>query len=278
MCDFISWFAVKREGETHYLYLTDAEVFSERGQELFLDSKDNDILGHQAIKLFYNLSPYEGGGSECLRFWRKNADIPAEIKQKIQEFDVHWGRMWRRGAFQTDDLCDIIRYASRAWKEKAAETLMARKDVAGYDLGHIVCEAPEAWKRKAWEALMARKDVTGGDLCNIVICAPEAWKRKAWEALMARKDVTGYNLRYIICNARSAWWKRGAWKAFMAQKKITRDDLRYIIIRASKAWRMRAWEVLVTQKKITRDDLRYIINNNVPEPLASRAQRLLLKR
>ena len=248
MCDFISWFAVKREGETHYLYLTDAEVFSERGQELFLDSKDNDILGHQAIKLFYNLSPYEGGGSECLRFWRKNADIPAEIKQKIQEFDVHWGRMWRRGAFQTDDLCDIIRYASRAWKEKAAETLMARKDVAGYDLGHIVCEAPEAWKRKAWEALMARK------------------------------DVTGYNLRYIICNARSAWWKRGAWKAFMAQKKITRDDLRYIIIRASKAWRMRAWEVLVTQKKITRDDLRYIINNNVPEPLASRAQRLLLKR
>lgn len=51
MCEFISWI----EKGNDIFYLTDKEIFSKQGQELLLGCKDNDFLGHGAIRKFYSL-------------------------------------------------------------------------------------------------------------------------------------------------------------------------------------------------------------------------------
>ncbi|MBU0625579.1 hypothetical protein KKF05_04515 [Patescibacteria group bacterium] len=57
MCSFISWieYLDPRPPHTHHvLFLTDSEVFSPRGRELFgANPKDYDVLGHGAIRRFY---------------------------------------------------------------------------------------------------------------------------------------------------------------------------------------------------------------------------------
>ncbi len=49
MCDFISW--IQKGGRI--LFLTDKDVFSSRGKELLGDCKDNDVLGHEALRFYY---------------------------------------------------------------------------------------------------------------------------------------------------------------------------------------------------------------------------------
>jgi hypothetical protein len=125
MCEFISWKAVERNGETHLFYLTDQEVFSKEGTKKFKDCRDNDVLGHGAIDRFFELNG-KGRQYEVQDFWNLK-NLPQEIAEKVQHFDAHWGKMFNSGAFQSDDLEYIIQNGPPEWKEKAQKQFSAQK-------------------------------------------------------------------------------------------------------------------------------------------------------
>ena len=150
MCEFVSWIEVKKEGETQFLYLTDKDVFSSYGREVLGGSKDNDFLGHGAIRTFFKLSQTEGKEHDEKDFW--NAPLPKEIREKLDNFDKHWGKMFSSKVFQNDDLRYIIEYAPEEWKEKAWAQLLKQKP-SNDDLSYIINYAPEEWKAKARELM-----------------------------------------------------------------------------------------------------------------------------
>jgi hypothetical protein len=152
MCDFISWIETERKGKKILCYLTDQEVFSSIGREVFPkeETKDNDVLGHGAIRLFFNLKK-EGTEHEETNFWDPE-NLPGELTEKIKDFDTHWGRMFTSGIFQNDDLRYIIEYA------------------------------PNKWREKAWQQLL-KQNPSNGDLCYIIVCAPNEWREKARKIL-----------------------------------------------------------------------------------------------
>jgi hypothetical protein len=71
MCNFISWI----EKDNKLFYLTDKEVFSAHGREKLSGWRDNDVLGHGAIREFWGLKY----GFECEEndFWTD--DLPEEL-------------------------------------------------------------------------------------------------------------------------------------------------------------------------------------------------------
>ncbi|MHB9010634.1 MAG: hypothetical protein ACYC49_00180 [Ignavibacteriaceae bacterium] len=125
MCEFISWKAVERNGETHLFYLTDQEVFSKEGTKKFKDCQDNDVLGHGAIDRFFELNG-KGRQYEVQDFWNLKK-LPQEIASKVQHFDAHWGKMFNSGAFQSDDLEYIVQNGPQEWRERAQKQLLAQK-------------------------------------------------------------------------------------------------------------------------------------------------------
>lgn len=125
MCEFISWKAVERNGETHLFYLTDQEVFSKEGTKKFKDCQDNDVLGHGAIDRFFELNG-KGRQYEVQDFWNLKK-LPQEIAEKVQHFDAHWGKMFHSGAFQSDDLEYIIQNGPQEWRERATKQLSFQK-------------------------------------------------------------------------------------------------------------------------------------------------------
>lgn len=139
MTDFISW--VDAGGILYYL--TDVEVFSRLGKERLADSKDNDYIGHGAIREFYQIGTY-GLNCQLLYFWEVQR-LPSELAEKIQDFDNHWGRMFKVGYFMNDDLRFIIERGPEEWKTKAAKQLLTQKSTY-YDLGVIQKYAPSVLK------------------------------------------------------------------------------------------------------------------------------------
>jgi hypothetical protein len=117
MTDFISW--VEFRGEL--FYLTDAEVFSPVIRVRLSGSKDNDFLGHGAICHFFDLGN-QGKDRQHTYFWDKYY-LPDELKDAITSFDCHWGRMFKQGIFQTDDLYFIVYNGPLEWKIKAANQI-----------------------------------------------------------------------------------------------------------------------------------------------------------
>ena len=75
MCEFISW--VEHEGKI--FFLTENDINSEYGKERLKERKDNDFLGHGAIRTYYNLKPFEGMDRENRDFW--DGDLPKEIAE-----------------------------------------------------------------------------------------------------------------------------------------------------------------------------------------------------
>ncbi|MBU1029221.1 hypothetical protein KKE28_03400 [Patescibacteria group bacterium] len=133
MCDFISWVEVPDQQATngrHVLFLTDREVFSPRGRELFGANPGNyDVLGHGAIRRFYAPPGEESlvGGLNCevRDFWEVER-LPPEIQALHPEdpasFLQHWGRIWDTpGCFQFDDLGYILTHAPDHWNEAMRE-------------------------------------------------------------------------------------------------------------------------------------------------------------
>ncbi len=102
MCDFISWI---EKGDA-LLYLTDSEIFSARGRKMSNACKDNDFIGHGAIRKFYGVSPENGIEKEIRDFWNTEK-LPSELAEQAKEFDKHWSRTFQN-YFQNNDLCYII--------------------------------------------------------------------------------------------------------------------------------------------------------------------------
>ncbi|MEK7465174.1 MAG: hypothetical protein AAB631_00135 [Patescibacteria group bacterium] len=125
MCDFISWKKVEKNGTSVLFYLTDKEVFSEEGKKKFTECRDNDVLGHGAIDLFFELDG-KGREHEVRDFWNLHK-VPEEIAKKLQNFDAHWGKMFASGAFQTDDLEYIVKNGPKDWQEKARKQLLLQR-------------------------------------------------------------------------------------------------------------------------------------------------------
>jgi hypothetical protein len=125
MCDFISWISVNKDGENLLFYLTDKEIFSEEGKKKFLDCRDNDVIGHGAIREFFELGS-RGQEHEVRDFWNSDK-LPEELAEKVQNFGVHWGKTFRSGFFQADDLEYIIQNGPENWKQKATEQLINQK-------------------------------------------------------------------------------------------------------------------------------------------------------
>jgi len=238
MCDFISWIEVQKNNETVYLYLTDKDVFSTDGREILGDCKDNDIIGHGAIRRYYNLNSHQGKEREEINFWKKNAPIPREIKDKIKEFNKHWGKMWNSGAFQNDDLCYIIEYAPKEFKQKAWNRLL-KQNPTNYDLKYIVISAPKEFKQKAWNRIL-KQNPTNYDLCYITRHSTPKYKEKAWTELL-KQNPTNSDLTYIIEYAPKEF-KQKAWNKPLKQNP-TNSDLRYIVISAPKEFKQKAKKI-----------------------------------
>jgi hypothetical protein len=205
MCDFVSWVEIpNQDGTKSYYYLTDKEVYSPYGKKVFGDgAKDNDFLGHGAIRAFYaspDGTPLKGGDDrEVKDFWNLN-QLPPEIAKLVSEFDKHWGKMWKNGVFQNDDLCSIILYApDEKFRKKAFERLL-KQEPSNYDLRYVACYAPdEQLRKKAFERLLLQNP-SNYDLCYIVChSSDENLKIKAIRLLL-EKNPSDDDLHYIICS------------------------------------------------------------------------------
>jgi hypothetical protein len=263
MCDFISWI----EKDNKLFYLTDKEVFSAQGREKFSGCRDNDYLGHGAIRVFWGVK----GGIEYERrdFWAD--DLPEELKNIIKDFDANFGKMWSKGYFQNDDLRRIVRFAPSKWAEKAWQQLFEQKPTND-DLRYIVHYVyADEWAEKVWQQLLKQKP-TREDLRYIVCYAHDKWREKAWQLLSKQKS-TNSALRLIVCYAPDKWREK-AWQRLLKQKP-TKEDLQLIVCYAPDKWAEEAWQQLFKYKP-TEEDLLYI-TCRAPSRYKKGAQKLLSK-
>ncbi|MBU0625213.1 hypothetical protein KKF05_02615 [Patescibacteria group bacterium] len=112
------------------LFLTDREVFSPHGREVFgTNPRDYDVLGHGAIRRFFAPLGEESlvGGLNCeLRdFWdikRLPPEIQALHPEDPESFLKHWGRIWDTpGCFEPNDLGYLLTHAPEHWNEAMRE-------------------------------------------------------------------------------------------------------------------------------------------------------------
>ena len=105
------------------MFLTDQDIFSSHGQEV-LSKKDNDPIGHTAIKLYFNLTG--GEQHECQDIWNPSK-FPPEIAEKLKDFDKYWGKTFAKH-LQDDDLNYIMSNGPDEWKHLALKVIMDRFD------------------------------------------------------------------------------------------------------------------------------------------------------
>lgn len=136
MCNFISWIAVIDEkGEKHCLFLTDKDVFSSYGRQILKGTKDNDILGHGAVRAYYNLyySFYKyAEEKEEMNFWEKKK-FPPEIAKHLKSPETvlkTWGKILATG-LRVDDAAYILINASQKWTRGRLRNLVFKIYVEG---------------------------------------------------------------------------------------------------------------------------------------------------
>ncbi len=113
MCEFIS--AIRIEG--HLLYIDNKTLDEKRTKEILKDSKDNDLLGHHAIRAVYDLKSGEGQEIEVQDFWNPK-NLPEELRSKLKDFETfksNFGKLVTNHA-QLDDLEYIIKKAPKTKK------------------------------------------------------------------------------------------------------------------------------------------------------------------
>lgn len=140
MCNHISWIEKKgADGQIHILYLDDATVFSKDGNALRnLGAKDNDFLGHGAIRAVYGLQDGEGKDFEVQDFWNNKEKLPEGLQSKFKDFQTwkkNFGRMFEMSA-QADDLAYIIQNAPKGWSDLKTwcEELLANPVVEAFPI------------------------------------------------------------------------------------------------------------------------------------------------
>lgn len=121
MCDFISWIdVVDKNGEKHCLFLTDQDIFSSYGRKTLKGTMDNDILGHGAIRAYYNIENIDSQYRRCYQkedkeFWK--GIVPSQIAKFLKSPETllkTWGKMLEM-TLQTDDAAFILTHAPKRW-------------------------------------------------------------------------------------------------------------------------------------------------------------------
>ena len=181
MCEPISW--IEKDGEL--FYLTDREVFSKHGREVFgAKHKDNDLLGHNAIRLYWNLKG--GTQHENTSLWDPDS-YPAEIGEllkDIETFKKNWGRMLSRGMFMSDDLCYIIKYGTFKYQELAWKQLV-KQEPSNNDLCCIMGYGTPKYKTLAWNQLL-KQEPSNDDLFYVMRYGPSKYKKLAWKQELSK--------------------------------------------------------------------------------------------
>ncbi len=112
MCEFISWIEIEKEGKKNVFYLDDKELFCERTSEILKGCKDNDLIGHHAIRDVFGVRSNAGQEHEVQDFWETER-LPKEIQAKLHDFasfKKNFGKMVETYA-QRDDLEYIVENA-----------------------------------------------------------------------------------------------------------------------------------------------------------------------
>ena len=162
MCHFISWYESK---DGALFYLTDAEIFSARGREIAEQIK-NDALGHGAICAYFDLKADQLIRREEPFFWLTEK-LPSEIAQKIENFDRHWGKMFKEGYFPSYILTDVILHyvTPKIWREKFFEQfkqqISSHKFLYSLDfqclVAIVILGDSKACRKSAWKILIKNK-------------------------------------------------------------------------------------------------------------------------
>ncbi|MBI2064608.1 MAG: hypothetical protein HYT62_00970, partial [Candidatus Yanofskybacteria bacterium] len=114
MCDFISWIESGVGSDKKVFFLTDADVFSPHGRNTLVGSRDNDYLGHSAIRAFFGNTLDYQVKKEDRNFWVPE-NYPSEIANRLsspQTIRETWGKILKQ-SLQQDDVGYILRNAPK---------------------------------------------------------------------------------------------------------------------------------------------------------------------
>lgn len=195
--EFISWIEVETSGKSggkkEVLFLTDADVFSEYGREVLKGTSDNDVLGHWAIVAFFRLSPTDGRRLKARCFW-ETAGLPRVIAQKINNFDEHFGRMFREH-FLNSDLTWMVGVAPQQWKTKAWKELLRRQvpdsEICGLLYHNSPGTVPLAWMKKVLKELV-RRNAPNSTFKTITWNSCPEWVKEEARSVLHKRGVSGY--------------------------------------------------------------------------------------
>lgn len=119
MCEFISWIEAKMPDNTvQVLFLKDEDVYSSYGRDKLKGCRDNDYIGHGAIRTYFDLdtSPAKRTQYENKEFWKKE-NFPPEIARYLESPETFlntWGKMIQT-CFQPDDAYFVLTHAPEPW-------------------------------------------------------------------------------------------------------------------------------------------------------------------
>ena len=86
MCEFVSWIEAKKNGDTHYFFMTDRELRSKRGGKLIGAGNASDICGHGFLREYFELGK-RGKDWECTDFSMPD-NFPADIVAAIKNMEM----------------------------------------------------------------------------------------------------------------------------------------------------------------------------------------------
>lgn len=180
---FLKWLEMEN-GEP--LFLTDQEIFSERGLELFFSGNNPEkALEHQSIRLYYG-NAISGLGKETEageRYFWDLEKLPPAIREKMADFDRHWGKTFEE-LLPYRDLYFIVTHAKkRQWWEKALRTAGVRSGL-GEMIGLaflLEANAPNDLRRELWNKYGYHLE-DGDTLTELLtsLYVPDKIKNKIW--------------------------------------------------------------------------------------------------
>ena len=128
MCEFVSW--IEHKGIIYFL--SDDELSTSKGHELrqYCGSED-DLLGHGAIRKYYNLGQDQGVNKECNDFSSPD-NFPAKIQTMIRD-----------GKFKR---LTLMKFPSSLLSATVLEEYQKIKQPAWFDLYDNPINRPECWR------------------------------------------------------------------------------------------------------------------------------------
>lgn len=147
MSELVSWIEITKNGITRYFFLTDREVYGQRGRRLFKDFKDSSVLGHNAVRRYYNLQ--SNIGRNCTADLWETELLPSEIAALVvtpDAFEENFGRTFRSAQFPASFLRRMYLCSpSECLRKKAAEKLLATEELDYFDHARICRYDPDVY-------------------------------------------------------------------------------------------------------------------------------------